>query len=236
MSAAAFPLLTINRHASGAIEPYRILAATATDGVLAQSTGPSSDHIAVSSNLSAADGERLDVEIAGIAPVQYGAVVAPGDPLTSDGDGKAVPATDADRVIGIAIEEGELDEIGSVLLLPGSQSPGGSYAPTLTGVANVDSATLVAARWTRSGPVVRVDMELDVDPTAGATATQVRATLPVASALAAATDVSGQATLEGGGAAGTVQGDAVNDAALLDFTSSGTAAERWKASFSYLVA
>lgn len=236
MSASAFPLLTINRTASGAIEPYRILAATAADGVLAQSTGPGSAHVAVSGNLSAADTERLDVEIAGIAPVQYGATVAPGEPLTSDADGKAVPATTADRVIGIAVEEGELDEIGSVLLLPGPQSPGGTYAPALTAVTNVDTATLVAARWTRAGNVVRVDLELDVDPTAGAAATQVRAALPVASAIAAASDVGGLATLEGGGAAGTIQGDAVNDAALLDFTSSGTAAERWKVSFSYVVA
>jgi hypothetical protein len=56
----------------------------------------------------------------GIAPVEYGGNVTRGDPLTSDGDGKAITATAAGgsnvRLIGIAGSSGVLGDIGSAII------------------------------------------------------------------------------------------------------------------------
>jgi len=118
---SSYPLLPINREASGAIEPYRIVSTTANDGVLQQSSAATDVHVGVSSNVRADDGERIGVEHAGIVPVQYGADgIAPGDQLTSDADGKAIvnDGTAGNVTLGTAMEGGDTDEIGAVLISP----------------------------------------------------------------------------------------------------------------------
>jgi hypothetical protein len=112
------PLLTLNKTASGAIAPYRIVKATAADGVVAQAAAATDKMVGVSGQAGAADTERIDIEHAGVAPVEYGGNVAYGDPLTSDAQGRAVVAVLASRQIGIAQEAGDLGTIGSMLLAP----------------------------------------------------------------------------------------------------------------------
>lgn len=233
---SAFPLLNVNHSADAAIEPYRIVKAGSADGYVAQAAAPTDALVGISGLVGAdAAGARLDVEHAGIVLCQYGAAVTRGDFLTSDADGKAVPALAGERVIAIALESGVLDEQGRVLITGGSKDgTAGAYVPVLTGVTNVDAVTLRSARYIRVGDIVHVTLDVSVDPTAAA-ATQVRATLPVASAIADDFDVSGVATKDGGGAAGSIKGDAANDEALLDFTAAAGAAETWRAVFSYIV-
>lgn len=113
---------------------------------------------------------------------------------------------------------------------------GADYVPALTDGANVSASALVSARYQRVGSVVFVEVEVSVTPTAGAaTATELGIALPVASALAAAGDLSGQATQAVDGVIGTVIADAVNDRASLNFGASDTAPEVWRATFAYRV-
>lgn len=62
----------------------------------------------------------------------------------------------------------------------------GSYTPTLTNQTNVSASSVTTAwRWYRLGDMVHVSGEVFLTPTAGNAATELRATLPVASNLAA---------------------------------------------------
>ncbi|MDF5715855.1 MAG: DUF2190 family protein [Rhizonema sp. NSF051] len=61
-------------------------------------------------------GDQIDVNILGIQPLQYGAAVTIGQPLTTDTIGRGIPAASGDRCIGIAMSAGALDDIGSVLI------------------------------------------------------------------------------------------------------------------------
>lgn len=115
--------------------------------------------------------------------------------------------------------------------------PFGTYTPTLTAVANVDTATPSVCQWLRRGNVITVSGRVDIDCTAAAnTLTQVGMSLPVASDLT----VSGQ--LAGGGGIGqaTYQnflclGDTANNRATLQFLSNGTTSAAAFFSFTYLV-
>jgi hypothetical protein len=149
--------------------------------------------------------------------------------LTDDGGTRspAGPIFDVNDV-GVWVKLGETDAAQAALA-------GWAYTPTLTGVTNVDTATLIRARYVRVGKTVMVDVEASVDPTADAV-TQVRITLPVPLAVANANEINGVATVEGGTIAGSVKGDVTNDAALLDYDSGGTGAQTWRAHFSYVVA
>lgn len=112
------PLLTKTYTASGAIPQHRIVK-TGAAGKVAQATASSDALYGVSDELGADDGERADVHLVGIANVEYGGVIAAGDPLTSDADGKAVAAGavgQTHRVIGTACVAGVAGDIGCVIL------------------------------------------------------------------------------------------------------------------------
>lgn len=118
-----YPLLAITMVASGAILPYRICAATATDDELKQGASSAEKLFGVSGQIGAEAGEPIDVHVAGIVPVTYGGNVAAGDLLTTDATGRAVVATDGARVIGLAAENGDADTLGSMLIAPSKLTP-----------------------------------------------------------------------------------------------------------------
>jgi hypothetical protein len=66
--------------------------------------------------------ERFDVVISGTADVEYGANVTRGQLLTSDAQGRAIPAAPAAgtnaRVIGVAGMSGVSGDLGTVLVNP----------------------------------------------------------------------------------------------------------------------
>jgi hypothetical protein len=95
-----------------------------------------------------------------------------------------------------------------------------SYTPTLTDVTNSTSASNAgSAYYYRKGNYIIVYGQLDHSATAGALLTTVDVSLPVASALTAASDIHGTATAVGGTgmAAGHVRADATNDRATIFF-------------------
>lgn len=110
----------------------------------------------------------------------------------------------------------------------------GTYTPTLTGVSNVGSTSSQLCRYVRVGDIVTVSGLIQVTPTLTATTTNLRASLPIASNLAASIDLSGPVNTSSG-VAGNIIGDSTNDAASITFTSNGTTLINLVFSFSYLV-
>lgn len=95
----------------------------------------------------------------------------------------------------------------------------GTYTPTATIVSNLDSVTPGVMHYIRVGSRVFVWGDITYDPTA-ASAVSYRLTLPIASNLASATDLSGN----GGSWATRTVGDPTNDAALVTSNNSSTSA------------
>ncbi len=117
------PGLVTNHTADAAIAAYRIVKFGAADGNIAQAAAAADLSIGVTDRIAAAvGGDRIDVVRSGIAEVQYGAAVTRGQKLTSDANGKAIPAAPAAganaQVIGTAEVSGVLDDIGSVFIAP----------------------------------------------------------------------------------------------------------------------
>ncbi len=99
----------------------RRLVAPDSDGNVQQAAS-STDAIFGVSDLGADAGQTCDVIHSGIADVEFGGAVNPGDPVTADADGKAVTAAPASgvnaRVGGTAILGAVAGDIRPVLLNP----------------------------------------------------------------------------------------------------------------------
>lgn len=114
------PKLTENFTAGAAIAAFRICKPGAADGLAVQAAAVGDFAFGVSDSLGAAINERVDIHTMGVVDVQYGGAVTRGALLTSDANGKAVTAVATNRTIGVARVSGVLDDIGSVLLAPGT--------------------------------------------------------------------------------------------------------------------
>ena len=104
-----------NYLAPAAIGAFLLVKHAATDGEVAQASAATDALMGVTDTVAPAAGERVDVIKSGLADVTYGGNVAKGDPLTSDGNGKAIKATVAgSRLIGYAEVAGVAGDIGLV--------------------------------------------------------------------------------------------------------------------------
>lgn len=112
-----------NFKAEAAVSKFRIVKFGATDEAVVQAAAVGDAMFGVSLELDAAVGEPCDVALGGLADVVYGGAVTRGDLLTSDAAGKAVAAAPTaginNRIIGIAMASGALDDIGVVDVMPG---------------------------------------------------------------------------------------------------------------------
>lgn len=115
----------------------------------------------------------------------------------------------------------------------------GTYTPTLTNVSNCASLTSDGAQWLKVGTIVTVSGRVQVTPTAGATLTRFRISLPVASNLAAATNHECVGTLgivsASADNAGIIQADTTNDEAQAHFYSVGTGTNTVHFHFTYRI-
>lgn len=109
----------------------------------------------------------------------------------------------------------------------------GTYTPTLTNVANIDSTTAYQCQYMRVGNVVTVSGKLDIDPTAAATPTQVGISLPIASNLGAREDCAGSGCCNTISQPAAIRADFTNDRAELDFISTTTLSSGMFFSFTY---
>lgn len=105
---------------SGAINPYSIVKFTATDFQVTAAAAASDKLAGVTTELAAADGERVDVIHDGIAYVVAGGTVAAGDPVTSNASGQGVtaaPATGANaNCIGRARQSAVSGDVFEVII------------------------------------------------------------------------------------------------------------------------
>jgi len=104
---------------SGSLAPYRIVALTATAGMVKQAAGPTEPLIGTTDELGKQDNGRADVAMTGLPEVQCGGTFATGAPLTSDAAGRAVAATTGQRIVGFALEAGIVDAVVTYLKAPG---------------------------------------------------------------------------------------------------------------------
>ncbi len=112
-----------------------------------------------------------------------------------------------------------------------------TYNPTLTNVANVAASTPFACQYVRVGNFVTVTGKVTIDPTAGATLTQLGISLPVASNFANAEECGGVAAAPAvAGYSAAIVADPANNRAELQFTTGADVASRdWWFSFGYQV-
>ena len=108
--------------AEAAIAANRIVKFGAADDKVLQAAAVGDKLIGVCDNVAPALGERVDIIVSGIADVRIGGAVTRGDPLTTDANGKGVAAAPAggtnNRIIGMALASGVLDDIIPVLVSP----------------------------------------------------------------------------------------------------------------------
>jgi hypothetical protein len=112
----------------------------------------------------------------------------------------------------------------------------GTYTPTLTNVTNIDSSTASQCQYLRVGNTVTVSGRVLVDATAGATATELDISLPVASNFSSDVNAGGtaSATTDAGNSAG-ILADSANDRAQMAWIVSTNASTSYYFSFTYLV-
>lgn len=133
------PTLIKNFKAEAAIAAYRIVKFGSDDVSALQAAAATDALFGVCGALAGDIGKRVDISLAGIAEVEYGAAVTRGDRLTADASGRAVPvsrhthtentaaayaqnattgAGTGSVIIGIAMASGVLGDIGSVNIIP----------------------------------------------------------------------------------------------------------------------
>lgn len=111
-----------------------------------------------------------------------------------------------------------------------------TYTPTLTNVANLDGSTAYACQYIRIGPNVVVSGKVDINPTAGATLTQLGISLPVASNIGAQEQCAGTAFASGiAGQGAAIRGDAANDRAEMAWISADVTNQPMYFSFLYRI-
>lgn len=118
------PTLIKAFNAGAAIAARRIVKFGADKNTVIQGAAVGDALLGVSTFVAAAITERCDVVLSGAADVEYGGTVTLGALLTSDTVGRAVVAAPAagtnNRIIGMALEDGVIGDIGSVVIQQGS--------------------------------------------------------------------------------------------------------------------
>lgn len=132
-----------------------------------------------------------------------------------------------------------VDQQGRITAASGNPVPAivsGTYTPTLTNVANLDSSTAYACQYLRVGYSVTVSGRVDINPTLAATTTQLGISLPVASDFASSNECGGTAAASGiAGQVAAIRADAANNRAELVFTAGDVTDQPMYFSFTYTV-
>lgn len=137
------------------------------------------------------------------------------------------------KTVGARLDDLEAFQ-ADVAGLQGRRTPqSGRYTPTLSTVANLDSATPHEARWIRSGDVIDVKMRLEADPTSNTTLTQLGISLPVSSHFSSEDDLTGAGAIRTGAGGAAVYADTTEHRAVMEWTSTQTANASWYVNFSY---
>jgi hypothetical protein len=117
----SIPDITVNYTSGAAVAANRIVK-LASDTTVIQGAAAADALIGVNNELSAtASGVSLDIVMGGIAEVEAGGSITRGALITSDTIGRAVTASEDNRVIGVALKSASTGDIIPVLLGPSGQ-------------------------------------------------------------------------------------------------------------------
>ena len=146
-------------------------------------------------------------------------------------------------LLGIADQDrhARLDDIEAMLATLGPVQQGiflgsGLYTPTITNVANVSASSALQCQYLRIGDVVTVSGQVSITPTAAATSTTARLSLPYASNFGSSNQCAGVMTPYGfGSGVGAISADAASDTADITFAAPNTFALGCFFTFTYRV-
>ena len=113
------PELIVAYVTEGKIEGYRIVAFGENKDGAKQATVVTDKLIGISTRVQKDPGEHVDVVRSGLYPVIYGGTVKRGDLLTTDNQGRAIKAAAKQAYIGVAEEDGDEGDLGSLFIVPG---------------------------------------------------------------------------------------------------------------------
>jgi len=135
----------------------------------------------------------------------------------------------------MSVESKSLDELNKTLLVDTIET--GTYTPTITPLANIDSITPKPLRYTKVGNMVNVSGQIDIDATAVDTLTNYRISLPVPSNLIDNGNLSGTTSIiafsPSAIRSGYIRGEVAEDEAYVSFSASVTGLVGTTVSFEY---
>lgn len=109
---------------TGDLAPYRIAAWSGAPGNVKQAAAPGEALLGTADELGKQPNRRTDIALSDLPEVETGAAVSAGQALTSDAQGRAVPATAAgQRIIGFAMEGSAAGTIITYQFAPGCFTP-----------------------------------------------------------------------------------------------------------------
>lgn len=113
----------------------------------------------------------------------------------------------------------------------------GTYTPTLTNSANIDSSTAFQCQYMRVGGVVTVSGRVTIDPTSASTLTELSMTLPVTAALTDPEDLGGvfASSSSGTGNCGNIRGETSTDRAQFQIIPDSATSRSYFFTFTYAV-
>lgn len=107
----------------GADDLHAIQATAGTDLLIGVSTIPDSEPdpipVGATANPVVLAEDIFDIVFSGLTEVEYGADVTRGQRLTSDANGRAIPATPGDYTVGFATKDGADGDWGSLIVVQG---------------------------------------------------------------------------------------------------------------------
>ena len=116
-------ILVKNNIADAVIPAYTLVKYGTADGHIIPAAAVLDSILGISTDIPAAIGDRCDVIVEGVADVIYGGTVTRGDLLTTNATGQAVTAAPAaaanNRIVGVAVVSGVLNDIGQVKISQG---------------------------------------------------------------------------------------------------------------------
>jgi len=105
--------------AEAAITPYRIVKFGSADSNVVPASASADALLGICGQVGGDLGKRVDIVLDDIAEVEFGGSITRGDWLTSDANGKAIPAAAGANVIGRAMVSGVVGDIGTCLIAHG---------------------------------------------------------------------------------------------------------------------
>jgi hypothetical protein len=124
----------------------------------------------------------------------------------------ALPSyTSSSAFTGTSVATLAVTNAGDVITIaPQQVTASGTYTPTWTGLANVTSVTAFSCQYMRVGDTVTVSGWVTIDPVSDNTPTSLSFSLPINSDVSVVNRLNGTGVTQGGGAAASLSGYAVN--------------------------